>query len=51
MVENQSSPFITQSHLQRLQQLSRYYSLNIAATTDVQTLAEQLAVLSEILPS
>ncbi|MCG9577010.1 SgrR family transcriptional regulator [Vibrio tubiashii] len=43
MVENQSSPFITQIHLQRLQQLSRYYSLNIAATTDVQTLAEQLS--------
>jgi len=43
MVENQSSPFITQIHLQRLQQLSRYYSLNIAATTDVQSLAEQLS--------
>ncbi|MDC5849793.1 SgrR family transcriptional regulator [Vibrio europaeus] len=43
MVENQSSPFVTQVHLQRLQQLSRYYSLNIATTTDVQTLADQLS--------
>jgi len=43
MVENRSSPFITQIHLQRLQQLSRHYPLNIASATDVQTLAEQLS--------
>ncbi|WP_254313929.1 SgrR family transcriptional regulator [Vibrio coralliilyticus] len=43
MVENRSSSFITQVHLQRLQQLSRYYPLNSAEKTDVQTLAGQLS--------
>lgn len=43
MVENRSSSFITQIHLQRLQQLSRYYPLNSADKTDVQTLAGQLS--------
>ena len=42
MLKKQSSPFISQVHLRRLEQLCKHYSLSLANKTDIHTLAEQL---------